>query len=175
MSMLLEDLAAETTDSLRRVADRLARELADPADAHLPAAVASARQATALAVARLAEAEAVWDATPAALQPDPLGPASVPLLRSLLGVYEGGGRLCRLARDLWARAAALGATPDPAADLGRVQARFDRMAHHARKAIDHRENGWQPADPERLARGMQEAREGKTVPAAELMRRFGGK
>jgi hypothetical protein len=87
-------------------------------------------------------------------------------------VFEGGGRLCRLARDLWGRAVTLGAPPDETAELDRVQARFDWLARHARGAIDHREKGWRPADPERYAREMQEAREGKFVSADEARRWF---
>jgi hypothetical protein len=181
MPMLLEDLAAETTGSFRRAADRLAEEARDlrasgrtPTEeaALRPRTISAARQATGYAVSRLPEAEAVWESALAALVSDPLGPGSIHLLQSVLSVFEGGRRLCQLPRDLWARVVELGATPDPTDDLDRAQARFDRLASDARKAIDHREKGWQPADPERFARAMQEARDGKYVSAEEARRWF---
>jgi predicted transcriptional regulator len=181
MPMLLGDLADETSASMRRAAERLTAEVRElGGQTHAPAeqaalrrrTIESARQATTFVVSSLPLAEAMWESALERLREAPFGEDATRLLKGMHGVFVGGQVLCRLPRDLWAEAASLGAAADPAGELDRVQARFAQLAAEARKAIDHRELSWQPADPERLARGLQQAREGKVVSAEEVLRRF---
>jgi hypothetical protein len=180
MPMLLEDLAEETSASNRRVADRLdaeARDLdelrrVDTLEELRQKTVESARQATDYAVSRVPEAEGIWRSALAALRQKPTGEDAERLLRALLGVFESGQRLARSPRALWGIAEKLGAVPERLDELDRVEGRFQNLAAEVSVALEHRTHDWQPADPARLALGLQLAREGKTVTADEARKRF---
>jgi hypothetical protein len=202
MPMLLEDLAEETSASNQRAADRLDAEardlhkleqeaeelqhkLADPAGAGderrlVEAAlqelrqrvVESARQATEYAISRLPQAEAAWRLALVALRKQPKGEDAERLLQSLLAVFESGQRLVRAPREMWEVAQQVGATPERLEELDGAEEHFKKLAREARQALEHRTRGWQPADPERLALGLQLAREGNTVKAEEARARF---
>jgi hypothetical protein len=181
MPMLLEDLAQEASASNRRVADRLDEEVRDldalrHAVAALeeirPKAIDSARQATDYAVSRAAQAEAVWRSALASLRNRLSGADAERLLRNQLELFESGQRLVRGARALWAIPEQMGVIPERLEELDRAERRFEELAADARLALQHRANDWQPADPARLAAGLQSAAEGKTVDADKARARF---
>ncbi len=181
MPMLLEDLAEETSASNRRAADRLdaeARELnqrrqsVQAYDDLRQHALESARQATDYVVARLPQAEGVWRLALAALRLRATPGDAAPLLRALLDVFESGQRLVQAPRALWGIAAQLGATPEGLDELDHTEARFTELANETKRALAHRSEHWQPADPDRLARGLQLAREGHTVKEEEARQWF---
>jgi hypothetical protein len=195
--MLLEDLAKVTLASNWRVADILdaeARKLrlraaaptssgttttttTTPApdqrllktelEALRQETVESARQATDNVIAHVSEAERYWQWAIAALSKEPTREDAQPLLRALLGVFESDERLVQASRALWEIATQLGTAPQQLDELNRAEKRFAELAAETRRALGHRDGDWQPADPDRLALGLQLAREGKTVKADE--------
>lgn len=180
MSLLLEDIAEETSASNLRTADRLdaeARELEELSQAKATLAelqvriLQSARLATEHAISRLPQVEGVWRSALVAFRVRS-NDECVRLLRHLVTVFESGERLARTPRTLWTLAQQAGIPPERLDELERIERRFGELASEARSSLDHRTKGWQPADPERLARGMQLAKEGKTVTAEEALARF---
>jgi hypothetical protein len=181
MPMLLEDLAEEAAASNRRVADRLDKEVRD-LDARRQAtavlddlrqkAVESARQATASVVSRAAEADNMWRSALDALRKKPSAADAERLLRNQLALFESGRRLVRLACSLWSVSRQMGVTPERLDELDAADRRFDELSAEARLALEHRAGDWQPADPARLALGLELARQGKTVRADEARARF---
>ncbi len=196
MSVLIQDLAQQTSAGYRRGADRLEQELnlrrAEAAltsstttttttigpdyppwmaetelNARRQKAVESARQAAGYAVSQLPQAEGVWQSVLGVLRKEPTGSDAESLLRTLLEGFESGLRLVRAAHALWEVAEQMGVTPERLDELGRAEERFQEMAAEAKRALDHRARGWQPADPDRLAEGLKLAREGKIVTADE--------
>jgi hypothetical protein len=169
--MLLEDLAEETWSSNRRMADRLDVEVRALDEARSAAVVLevveTARQATDYAVSRVPQAEGVWKLALAALSKKPLGDEAERLLRFLLGVFTSGQRIVVSAGALWEAAAQMGATAERLGELNKAEARFAELAAEAKRALDFRAANWRPADPARLAQGLQMAAEGKTVNADE--------
>jgi hypothetical protein len=180
MSLLLEDLAKEASASNRRTADRLDAEARELEDLQRTAvrqevrqrAVESAQQATDHALSRLPQAEGVWRSTLSALRQRTHRDAEEQLLQQAIDVFDSTRRLILPARALWKTAEAAGASPERLDELDRAQERLEELAGEARSALEHRTKGWRPADPERLARGLELAREGKTVKADEALARF---
>jgi len=181
MSMLLEYLAEETSASNRRTADRLdaeARELEEfrralsALDEQRHRIVESARQATEHVISRLPQAESVWRSALDALRRDPTKERAERLLHLLLEVFETGLPLVCSARDMWKFAKEVGITPERFDELENAERRFKELAAEAKRALEHRTQDWRPADPDRLALGLQLAREGKTVKADEALARF---
>jgi hypothetical protein len=181
MPMLLEDLAEETSASIRRAADRLDIEARELDDLRHPQAeleerkrrtVESARQATNYAVSQLPQAEAFWSSAIVALRTKVTGDDAKRLLLALLAVFEAGQRLCKLPRELWSVAENLGVSPEQLEELDRTRQRFEELASEATLALKHREDGWQPADADRLALGLQLAREGRTITSDQARSRF---
>ena len=182
MAMLLADLAEEASASIQRAAARLddeARVLGELRQVKAERgdigrkAVESARQATDYAVSRLPQVEAVWRSAITILRGTPIdGDAQQQLLRILIEVFEAGERLCKASRELWALAEDLGASSEPIEDLDGARRRFAELAEEARVALEHREKGWQAADPDRLEYGLQLAREGRTIKADQARSRF---
>jgi hypothetical protein len=177
MSLLLEDLAEETSAGNRRAAQRLdaeARDLAAPAQAADLGrkALESATQATDHALARLGLAEGVWQSVLEALRREPTGPDAERLLRSVLEVFASERQVVLSARALWDLAGEPGANGTRRAELGSAEQRLDEMAADATRALEHRTRPWQPADPGRLAAGLQLARDGKAVSGDEARARF---
>ena len=179
MPLLLEDLAEETSASNRRTADRLDEEMRElerqlerlgqartPLEGLQERTIVSARQSTDHAIGRLNQAEGIWRSALASL-PRMSAEESVPMLRHLLDIFEAGRRLARSPQAMWDLGVSLGISPERLDELVETERRFDELAREARRAIDHRTEGWQPADPERLALGLRVAREGKTVKADE--------
>ena len=165
MPTLLDDVADETSASYRRLADRLDQQ-PPPADAPRPSDADLARFAAGHAAAQLPAADALWVAalrSLAGLTPD----AAVARLRRLADLLDAGHRLCQSAARQLADA---GLPAD--APLDHATGRFAALARQARGAIDHRVNGWQPADPERLAEGLRQARAGQVMSADEARRWF---
>ena len=62
--------------------------------------------------------------------------------------------------------------PERLDELDQAEGRFEELAAEANAALEHRTKGWQPADPERLAQGLQMAREGEAVKSEEALARF---
>lgn len=180
MPMLLEDLADETSASIRRAADRLDEEARILDDLRHTQAkleelksktVEPARQATDYAISQLPLAEALWSSAIVALREVSENDAKS-LLRSLIAVSEAGQRLCQAPRELWNFVENTGASPEQLDALDRAKKRFEELASEARLALKHREDGWQPADADRLALGLQLAREGKTITSDQARSRF---
>jgi hypothetical protein len=187
---LAQDLAAATSAFNVQVALRLdeeARDLnrrrtggaspaapgsADTADALRRQAVESARQATDRAIAGVRPAEGNWRSAVAALCQDPLGADAERLLRSILDEFESGRRLVRSCRTLWDIAGQPGAAIEAGYDLDRTERRYAELAAEATEALENRQKHRQPADPDRLALGVRQAREGKTVSAEQAVARF---
>jgi hypothetical protein len=180
MSLLLEDLAEETSTSNRRTADRLeeeARQLEElrRAESALETVrqrlLESARQSTEYVLSTIPRAEGFWRLGLARLRTEPTEDAR-PLLQHLVKAFEASQRQARSARSLWQLAEQLGFPPERLDELEKAEQRFRELAEEARLAFEHRTRDWQPADPERLAQGLQRAREGKTVTADEARARF---
>jgi hypothetical protein len=180
MPMLLEDLAEETSASNRRAADRLDAEARELDDLRMAKAVLenlrqrvvdSARQATDYVVSRSAEAEGVWRSA-LALRMTPTGDDAERLLRNQLEMFESARQLVRSARSLWRIPERMGVAPERLDELDRAEERLTKLAAETKKALEHRTSDWQPADPARLALGLQMSRQGKTVTAKEAKERF---
>jgi hypothetical protein len=180
MPMLLEDLADETSASIGRAADRLDEEvrvLDDLLHTQLELeelkrkSVEPARQATDYAISQLPQAEALWSSVIVALREVSENEAKR-LLRSFLTVCESGQRLCKVPRKIWDFVDNQGSAAEQLDELDRTRRRFEDLASAARLALKHRENGWQPADADRLALGLQLAREGKTITSDQTRARF---
>jgi hypothetical protein len=106
------------------------------------------------------------------LRRKPTGPQAEHLLRTFLDVFESGQRLIRFPRALWEIARHAGVNSEPLDELDRADERFQQLAKETRLALEHRAGCWQPTDPERLALGLRQAREGRTVTAEEARARF---
>jgi DNA repair ATPase RecN len=201
MPMLLQDLAEETWASNQRTADRLDAEVRELRELEREVkkleqerdetvreldelrgvmcaleelrhrAVESARQATSHVLSKLPQAEGVWRSGLAALRNDPTSDDEK-LIRTLLNDFESCLRLVRAARALWAIPEQLKVAPERIDELDQAEGRFTELAAEARVALDHRAREWRPADPARLALGLQLAQEGKTIKAAEARARF---
>ncbi len=181
MPMLLDDLAEEAAASNGRVADRLDEEVRD-LDAQRQAAavmddlrqkaVESARQATACVVSRAAEAENLWRSALDVLRKNPSAADAERLLRNLRALFESGRRLVRVARALWSIAWQIGVIPERLDELDGAERWFNELSAEVRLALEHRAGDWPPADPARLALGLELAREGKTVRADEARALF---
>ncbi len=181
MPMLLEDLAEETCAGNRRVADRLEAEMRDlgtlPGAPMPPVQVQqkvpdSARQAMDYAIARVPQAEGLWRMALSMLRQQATGDEAEPLLRVLIGVFQSGQRLVGAARGLWQLANRLGIAGERLDELERAERQFAELSAEARGALEHRLRGWRPADPERLALGLQVAEQGNTVKAEDVRRWF---
>src|SRR5262249_10575535 len=151
---------ADRLDAETRALDEI-RRMTAPLEDSRQRAVQSARQATEHVIARLPQAEGVRRSALEALRKTPTEDSGVRLLRHVLDVYESGQRLARSARALWKLAEQFGAIPERLDELERAERRFEELSAEARLALEHRGKDWQPADPDRLARGLQLAREGK--------------
>jgi hypothetical protein len=135
-------------------------------------AVESAQQATDYAISRLAQAEGFWRSSVPALRKEPTGDDAERLLNTLLDGFESGLRLVQSVRALWDFAQQLGASPQQPSELDRAERRFQELAAEANLALKHRATEWRPADPDRLAEGLKQARQGKTVSADEARQWF---
>jgi hypothetical protein len=193
MPLLLQDLAERFSAGNQWAADRLDREARDlgrqraaaaqttngpttttPApnepqqsEALRQKAVESARQATGYAVSQASQAEEFWRLALAGLIQEPAGGDAERLLRTLLDVFESGRQLVRKSRALWEIAEQLGAAAGQRDELAQADERLTTWTAEATAALEHRARPWQPADPARLAAGLELAREGKTVTADE--------
>ena len=167
MAMLLEDLADETAATNRRVADRLDAEMRDPA-----AALVDLRSATGYALVQAAQQDEFMRQGLAALAKDRLGPASIDLLRALLQSFQSCERLVDTARAAWAAAQVSGIDAERLDELDRAKVGLAKLIREVAGGIRHREEGWQPKDPERFAEGMRLAREGKAISPDEARTRI---
>jgi hypothetical protein len=176
MPLLLEDLAEETSASNRRAAERLeaeARELDHLR--HVPDLweelrhhlVMAAQLMTEWVISRVAEAEGVWRTALVSLRQQLPADNAVRLLRGQLEMVESTWNLARAARGLWTAAEKIGVVPERVDELDSAERRFLELAAEVKRALEHRIHEWQPADPDRLAQGLQLAHEGKTVKADE--------
>jgi hypothetical protein len=175
MPMLLEDLAEETSASNRRVADRLDAEARNLDELRgtvaaweelRPNVIELARLATDYAVSRAPLYEGFMRSAVAAVLKEPTGDADG-LLGALLKSFKSGQRLVRAVRSLWETADQMGGAPERFDELDQGERRLEELTAEAERALEHRARDWQPADPDRLAQGLQLARAGKTVKAAE--------
>lgn len=180
MPMLLEDLAEQICVSIQRVANRLdeearlveALQLTQEKLEELKRKTAEpARQATKYAISQLPQAEALWSSAIVAFR-DMSEDDAKRLLRSFLAAFESGQRLCRTPQKLWNFVENHGASPEQLDRLEQTRLRFQELASEAKSALKQREDGWQPADAERLALGIQLASEGKTITSDQARARF---
>lgn len=183
MPLLLEDLARETSARNRRAAERLDAEAcglrADNGGASArQQAIESARQATDYALSGWPQDEAVWGSALAALRRQPTPAQAEQLLRSLRDVFESSLRLIQCARGLWDIAAQAGAAPERSADLVLAEQRLAERTADVTRSLEHRARSWQPADPARLAQGLELAGQGQILGPEEArarLKKFDGK
>jgi hypothetical protein len=174
MPLLLEDFLEETKASGQRMARRVDQEAARleqlrQIEASLQEirrqVQESARQATNYAISRMPAVESAWQLALQALRADPWGESDNRILQTLLEIFESGLNLIRAVQFMWRIAAQLGNTPEQTDELIGAEQRLLLLKADAQSAIEHRASDWTPADPERLALGIELAREGKTVSA----------
>jgi hypothetical protein len=182
MPLLLEDLAEEAANSNRRAAERLDEEVRAldelrrtlrALDELRQTVIERAREATEFAITRLPTAEAAWRSGLAALRKVPTAAGATLLLERLLHLLQSGLTLVRSVHPFWEIAAQLGAEPERSHELAGAERRFEELAADVRKAIEHRATQRQVAEPDRLAKGLELAREGKTIKADEARARYG--
>lgn len=175
MPLLLEDLAHDTADALRRTAERFesaAKELARP-DATGNEVARFARHLTDCALAELPRAEAMWKWEIDQPKEQPEAEVERRLL-SLQAVFEQQARLCVIAHGVWKQAESLGETQERGDELDKAWRRFVQLAQRAKSDLEFRTKGWQPKDPERFAEAMRqlEAGEAKFITAEEAQKWF---
>lgn len=117
-----------------------------------------ARQLTEELTAEATELDARWAAA-IRVQFGPPDCDRLAVLRGFVAQAEVGLGIAESARRLWA---ATGAA-EPPAEVAAAVAVFERVAFQARKIEEHKSRPWVPRDPERLARALQNVREGRTV------------
>lgn len=134
--------------------------------------IQAARQAADRAVSRVFEAQDFWNEALVALRAEPIGAKAESLLQLLLSSFESSRRLVQSAHVLSELAIKEGASPEALQQLDQAEKQIQALAAEAELALEHRTSDWQPADGERFARGLQMAREGKTINADEARSRF---
>jgi hypothetical protein len=178
--LLLEDLAEEASASNLRTAERLdaeARELeqlCQAVSAHdelRERTLESARQATEHVLARIPQAEGAWRSALTVLRTKP-NDECVRLLQHLISAFESGQRLARAPRALWKVAEQFNVPAENLDKIESVERRFAELAAEASAALAYRTEGRRPADPERLARGLELARKRETATADAARARF---
>jgi len=181
MPLLLEDLAEETSASNQRIAERLEQEMrrleqqrrGPSVGMDLPRqALEAAEQSTDHVTSRVEEAEGIWWMTVKALRKDPLREDAEDLLLSAVKLFESVRGLFPSPKNLWTFAMDVGAEANRLDELKKLEERLEALIGEATGALQHRRAGWQPADPERLALGLQLSRAGKTLKANEARARF---
>lgn len=180
MPLLLEDLADEATQSNQRIAARFTEELRrletlqreGVGESVSLAAVEAAEQATDLVQAQVAQAESNWTTTVKLLGKNPLRADAEDIIRSALRLLESARELVSLLRGLWTLATRLDTAASRLIELEPLEHRLDRSIAEAERALKHRKDGWQAADPNRLAEGLRLSRDGKIVTAEEAQARF---
>src|SRR3954447_20065845 len=113
MPLLLEGLAEDAADVLRRTADRFeaaAKELARP-DAVGDEVARFARHLTDYALAELPRAEAIWKWETDQPKEQPEADVERRLV-ALEAAFAQQARLCTIARSVWKQAEALGSMPE---------------------------------------------------------------
>ncbi len=175
MPTLLEDLTQEASANSRRLADRLETEVrsldelrrdANAEEQRRKQACESARAAVDYVIAGTPEADGLWNTVLDFLHGEPEGPGAERVLRSAVEVFESRLRCVRLASDLWKVAKESGVEIEELGQLDQAEKHFVKLAVRAKKALDHRINGWEPADPARLAEALSRSR-GQTITAEE--------
>jgi hypothetical protein len=182
MPLLLEDLAEDTAESLRRTADRFesaANELAarenELAEVRQEV-VEFAKHATDYAVAELPRAEAIWKWGMDRLLKNSSGTEAEQLPQTLQTVFAAQARLCVITRNVWKLAETLGSAPERLDELDKAWRRFVQLGHHAKMAHEHRTESWQPRDPKRYAEEMRRIETGeKPLTAEEALARLRAK
>lgn len=181
MPMLLQELAerssAENEWAVERlgVEDRHLEERPQPAAAPeelRPHILRFARAATEFSVSRVSQLEGFMRLAVAALSEEPFGDSAEGLLRALLKSFESGRHLVRVTRSFWGSAERYQIPSERLDELDQAERRLDELAREMKRALEHRTANWQPADPARLAQGLQLARDGKTVTADEAQSWF---
>ena len=176
MPMLLEDLAEETSTSNRRIADLLDAEVRrldelDGAEKALKSLQRSVRGmalvATDFAVSHLPQHEGFMRSALDILRTEPFGESAEACLRTVLKGFRSGQRLIGAVRSFWQTAEQMGVAPARFDELDETEHRLEELVAEAERALEHRTRDWRPADPQRLAAGLQLAREGDTVKADE--------
>jgi hypothetical protein len=175
MPLLLEDLAGDAADALRRIADRFeaaAKELARP-EASGDEVTRFARHSTDYALAELPKAEAMWK-----WQMDqPKEQSDAEVERRLVALQAGFGqqaRLCGIARGAWERVESLGGAPERVEQLDKAWRRFVQLERRAKSDRESRGKTWQPKYPERFAEAMRQLEAGEMtfVSAEEALKWF---
>jgi hypothetical protein len=170
MPTLLEDLAREMSASYRRVADRLdaeGREMDDRQEA-----LEAAQEGTDYVLSQLPLGKGYWQWALTKIRKNPPAEQAMHILRAYLGLCESVLIAVEAVRNLWITAERLGAAPERFAELAEVDTWFKDRIADVRQGIESRLHPWHPSDPERFALGLKLAREGKTIPADELIARF---
>jgi hypothetical protein len=129
-----------------------------------------ARLLTEELVAEAAELDARWAAAVRSQfrLPDD---ETLQVLRAFAARADFGLGVAESARRLWAAAGADG-TAEPPAEIAAAVRVFERVGFQARKVEEHRTRPWTPKHPERLARALQDAREGRAYSVDEVREWF---
>ena len=174
MPLLLEDLAEETSGSIRRVIPRFDEAARQIVAANSPGSDDQARAQHAIETARrandylrnqLSMAEDYWRSALASLKTKSVDGEAERLLQTLIRLFEAGRGICGSADELWRSATLLGVVETQSAEVDQIRTRFGAMLSDAVSALDHRQNPWRPADPGALQAGIESSRGGSTVTA----------
>src|SRR5579859_3613405 len=172
MPAVLEYVAEETSARDRRIADRFAaedRDLDQVADLEnrQRRSIKSAREVLEVCLSFLPGYEGLWRSFLVWMREPWSRDESVQHLRVFQRLFEASQHMMATCRTLCNRATAMGATLDRLDELEHAEKWFSERIADIKKGIESRLNPWQPADPERFARELKLAREGKTVSADE--------
>lgn len=129
-----------------------------------------ARVLTEELVAEAAELDARWAAAVRSQfrLPDD---ETLQVLRAFAARADVGLGVAEAARRLWAAAGA-DDPAEPPAEIAAAVRVFERVGFQARKVEEHRTRPWTPKDPERLARALQDARDGRAYRVDEVRKWF---
>jgi predicted transcriptional regulator len=185
MPLLLQELVEESSKSNRWAAERLDAEAKQfdelpQTEAALQklnhAAVAFITVAIDFAIARAEQADGFWKSGLALLRKEPTDDSAVSFFQTLLSSFESCLSVIHAVhRERPKLAAALRTEPElpkRLEELDRAERRLLELASDAKNALQHQIAARQPSDPDRLAKGLQLAREGKVVSADEARARY---
>jgi hypothetical protein len=184
--MLLQELVEESSKSDHWAVEKLDAEArrfdeVERTEAGLQrlreVATAYVTVAAEFAINRVSQVEGYWKSSLAILSNKSIDEnAAVILLQSLLKSFESSLTMIQsVLRQRPKIAAALRTEqqwPKRFEELDHAERRLLEMASDAKKSLQHRTAWRQPSDPDRLAEGLELARQGKVVSADEVRARY---
>lgn len=131
-----------------------------------------ARMETQEAVARVGELDELWEAAIVTFQPGQSVEEQLLILDQVIDAFRSGREMVEAVRKLCAAVEHFGGPVEGVEALAGLQRRIERGLKESTRAHEMRRTPWQPADPERFARGRQEAAEGRVVGPDEARKWF---